>query len=243
MRIGITADVNMGQSDTFRMTRAHIAQRTLVNALIHNGITPIVFPVAKPEMAAELLEAVDGVIFTGGPDVAPIFYDEEPTVNTGISYLPRDYFELQLVKDAVKMHKPILAICRGLQVVNVALGGTLYQDLNSQFKATEQPLIQHTQRAKVFMPTHHVAVDKDSAMGKSVGVHPLVNSIHHQAAKKVAPLLHVTATAPDGVIEGLENADTSIQCVQWHPENIWKHMPEENQLFVDFFERARKMSR
>ncbi|UQS87344.1 gamma-glutamyl-gamma-aminobutyrate hydrolase family protein [Nicoliella spurrieriana] len=242
MRIGITADVNMTQNTSFRLTRAHIAQRTLVNALVANDIVPVVFPVVKPAMAKELLETVDGIIMTGGPDVAPVFYNEEPTANTGMSYLPRDYFELQLVKDAVAMHKPILAICRGLQMVNVALGGTLFQDLNSQFHPTgSQPLIQHTQQAKVFMPTHHINVAADSQMGQSVGTHPLVNSIHHQAAKQVAPSLHVTATAPDGVIEGLENDDASIQCVQWHPENIWKHMPEENQLLVDFFTRAAQM--
>ncbi|MHA8137630.1 gamma-glutamyl-gamma-aminobutyrate hydrolase family protein [Lactobacillaceae bacterium Scapto_B20] len=241
MRIGITADVNMVDNTSFRLTRAHIAQRTLVNALMANDVVPVIFPVAKPEMAKELLETVDGVILTGGPDVSPVFYNEEPINATGISYLPRDDFELQLVKDAVTMHKPLLGICRGLQVINVALGGTLYQDLPTQFKTNDQPLLQHTQKAKVFVPTHHINVSENSHIFKSVGNRPFVNSIHHQAAKRPAPGLHVTATAPDGVIEGLENKDGSVQCVQWHPENIWKHMPEENQIFVDFIERARKM--
>ncbi|WP_105956700.1 gamma-glutamyl-gamma-aminobutyrate hydrolase family protein [Apilactobacillus quenuiae] len=238
MRIGVTADIILSQNQTFRQREGHFAQRTLMNCLLANNITPVILPVAKPEMAADLLETVDGVILTGGPDVLPAFYGEEPIKEIGTTYEPRDQFELALVKQAVQMKKPILAICRGLQIVNVALGGTLYQDIDTQFTPKDNMrILQHSQKAIGYAPIHHINIDNDSSLEKTFGKRAFVNSFHHEAAKDVAPSLKVVARADDGMIEGLENDDKSIQCVQWHPENMWDHYKDENQLFIDFFNR------
>ncbi|UQS84896.1 gamma-glutamyl-gamma-aminobutyrate hydrolase family protein [Apilactobacillus apisilvae] len=238
MRIGVTADIILSQNQTFRQREGHFAQRTLMSCLLANNITPIVFPVAKPEMAADLLETVDGVILTGGPDVLPKYYGEEPIKEIGATYEPRDEFELALVKKAVQMHKPILAICRGLQIVNVALGGNLYQDIDTQFKPKDgMHMLQHSQRAIGYAPIHHINIDKNSALANTFGSRAFVNSFHHEAAKDPAPGLNIVARSDDGMIEGLENEYKTIQCVQWHPENMWDEYEEENQLFVDFFNR------
>jgi putative glutamine amidotransferase len=238
MRIGVTADIILNQNTSFRQREGHFVQRTLMNCLLANNITPVVFPVGKPNMAAELLETVDGLILTGGPDVLPQYYGEEAIAAIGTTFAPRDDFEMALVKQAVQMHKPILAICRGLQVVNVALGGTLYQDIDTQFSPLAgKVLLQHSQKAIGYSPVHHISIDTNSQLAHTFGDNAFVNSFHHEAAKDVAPSLHVVATAEDGMIEGLENDDASIQCVQWHPENMWDHYEDENQLFVDFFNR------
>lgn len=239
MRIGVTSDIIFSQDEPFRQREGHFAQRTLMNCLLDNNITPVIFPVGKPNMAAELLETVDGVIFTGGPDVLPKYYGEEPIAQIGRTFETRDEFELALVKQAIRMHKPILAICRGLQIVNVAMGGTLYQDIGAQFTPQNGlPQLQHEQKAIGYSPVHHISIDDDSLLAKTFGTRAFVNSFHHEAAKDIAEGLHVVARADDGMIEGLENDDKSIQCVQWHPENMWDQYDEENQLFVDFFNRV-----
>lgn len=239
MRIGVTSDVIFSQNESFRQREGHFAQRTLMNCLLANNITPVIFPVGKPNMAAELLETVDGVILTGGPDVLPKYYGEEPIAAIGRTFEARDEFEMALVKQAVRMHKPIFAICRGLQVVNVALGGTLYQDIDTQFKTENgSPILQHSQKAIGYSPVHHISINENSELAKVFGKRAFVNSFHHEAAKDVAPGLHVVAKADDGMIEALENDDLSIQCIQWHPENMWDHYEDENDLFIDFFNRV-----
>ncbi|MCT6822935.1 MAG: gamma-glutamyl-gamma-aminobutyrate hydrolase family protein [Apilactobacillus sp.] len=239
MRIGVTSDIIFSQDEPFRQREGHFAQRTLMNCLLANDITPVIFPVGKPHMAHDLLETVDGLIMTGGPDVLPKYYGEEPIEQIGRTFETRDEFELALVQQAIAMKKPILAICRGLQIVNVAMGGTLYQDLSSQFKPTNgSPLLQHEQKAIGYSPVHHITIDEKSELAKTFGTRAFVNSFHHEAAKDVADGLHVVARADDGTIEAMENDDLTIQCIQWHPENMWDHYEDENQLFVDFFNRV-----
>lgn len=239
MRIGVTSDIIFSQDEPFRQREGHFAQRTLMNCLLANDITPVIFPVGKPHMAHDLLKTVDGLIMTGGPDVLPKYYGEEPIEQIGRTFETRDEFELALVQQAIAMKKPILAICRGLQIVNVAMGGTLYQDLSSQFKPTNgSPLLQHEQKAIGYSPVHHITIDEKSELAKTFGTRAFVNSFHHEAAKDVADGLHVVARADDGTIEAMENDDLTIQCIQWHPENMWDHYEDENQLFVDFFNRV-----
>ncbi|MFC7280757.1 gamma-glutamyl-gamma-aminobutyrate hydrolase family protein [Apilactobacillus apinorum] len=239
MRIGVTSDIIFSQNEPFRQREGHFAQRTLMNCLLANDITPVIFPVGKPHMAHDLLETVDGLIMTGGPDVLPKYYGEEPIAQIGRTYENRDEFELALVQQAIAMKKPILAICRGLQIVNVAMGGTLYQDLGAQFKPENgSPLLQHEQKTIGYSPVHHITIDENSELAKTFGTRAFVNSFHHEAAKDVAEGLHVVARADDGTIEAMENDDLTIQCIQWHPENMWDHYEDENQLFVDFFNRV-----
>jgi putative glutamine amidotransferase len=187
-------------------------------------------------MAKELLELVDGLIIPGGQDVAPIMFHGEPSVHTGASYQPRDEIEFQLVREAKKMGKPLFGICRGIQVVNLALGGSVYQDLESEFPSHD--LLQHKQKTLGSLPVHTVKIQKGSLLNQVFGDSAYVNSRHHQAVKNVAAGLHVVAQAPDGVIEGLEDDQGLIQLVQWHPENLWQSDLKQEELFKAFFRRV-----
>lgn len=238
MKVGITGSINFNSNESFRTRESQFAQRTLLKCLLSNNVTPVIFPIAKPSMAQELAESVDGIIFTGGADVLPKYYEEDPIEQIGLTYEPRDEFEIALLKAGKTLHKPILGICRGMQIINVALGGSLYQDLNAQYDPKESQLLHHSQTTIGYSPVHYVNVDKKSALFNTMGAKPFVNSFHHEAVKDVAKELKIIAKANDGVIEGLENQDASIQCVQWHPENMWDHYTDEAELFKTFFKRV-----
>ena len=155
----------------------------------------------------------------------------------GKTYRKRDVFEIELLKQAVANNKAILGICRGLQLINVGLGGTLYQDLSEDATA----YIKHSQAAMGNQPSHHITVTPGSMLSTLVGSRPYVNSRHHQAVKDVAPSLQVTAIADDHVVEALESPDSDqILAVQWHPENMYKHHEDSRQIFANFVQRAAK---
>ncbi len=138
------------------------------------------------------------------------------------------------MRTAVAKHVPILGICRGAQIINVALGGNVYQDLASQYPGK---ILKHHQSAPGDQPTHFVSVNHDSKLFKTIGDNVFVNSRHHQAIKDVPEGLQIVATASDGVIEAIENKDASVQAVQWHPENMWQHDSRQLQIFKDFIDR------
>lgn len=185
-----------------------------------------------PEACRATLERVDALVLTGGEDVNPARYGEAPHPRLGTLSDERDAAELTLVETARELQLPTLAICRGVQILNVALGGTLIQDIPSQVKTEidHDPDLPRTSR------THRVQIDTDSRLARAVGVTELdVNSVHHQAIARVAPTLRVTATAPDGVIEGVETApDDPWWCVgvQWHPEDTFESGELDRRLFA-----------
>lgn len=188
-----------------------------VEALERAGLTPLVLPaMIDPDRAAGALEAVGGLVLSGGEDVAPSRYGAAPHPRLGDTDPRRDEVEAALIRAARERALPVLAICRGLQILNVALGGTLFQDL-----AAERPgPIDHADTAG----RHDVRIEADTLLHRTVGSRALIaNSRHHQAIRDVAPGLVVTARAPDGVIEGVELAVPGEQWllgVQWHPENL-----------------------
>lgn len=212
---------------------ADFVPRELVDAVLAVGGTPIGLPYLPSQRVASLLPSLDGIILTGGPDLDPALMNEEPIPELGRTYRPRDDFELALVRLAAAQGIPILGICRGTQLLNVALGGTVYQDLPTQYPGR---LIQHQQLTSGNLPVHHVSV-QPSALQRAVGPHPFVNSRHHQAIKVPAHGLKVVAKAADGVIEALESADAKIQGVQWHPENLWQTDPSQLAYFQAFMKR------
>lgn len=212
---------------------ADFVPRPAVNAVLNAGGIPVGLPYLPDDRVGFLLDKLDGIIFTGGPDIDPTFMDEEPIPELGRTDRYRDSFEIALAKGAVTRNMPILGICRGAELINIALGGTIYQDLGVQYAGK---LIKHHQAAPGDLPTHHVEVF-DSFLRSSVGSNPFVNSRHHQAIKEVAPNLKVVAKAPDGVIEAIENKDASIQAVQWHPENMWEKSTSQFSLFKDYIDR------
>ncbi len=166
------------------------------------------------------MERVDALVLTGGADIDPARYGAPAHPNLGEISEIRDAWELALVAAARARNAPLLAICRGAQLLNVALGGTLYQDLPSE-RAGE---LNHDPDLSRRTRTHPVDIVAETRLGRAVGVtHLRVNSVHHQSICRVADDLRVVATSPDGVIEGVETpADSAWWCVgvQWHPEDL-----------------------
>jgi putative glutamine amidotransferase len=184
------------------------------------GLIPLaVPPLTDPAAAGEIIRAAGGLLLTGGEDVDPSLYGEtlHPSVS-GTNPL-RDATELALLAAAREQRRPVLAICRGIQLLNVALGGTLVQDLPSQRPSA----IRHDQPNDRDARTHDVAIVPGTRLAAATGATEMaVNSYHHQAVNRLASGLRVTATAPDGVIEGveLEDPDWWLIAVQWHPEDL-----------------------
>jgi len=194
------------------------------------GALPVLLPIvsAAEDIVAQLA-LVDGLLFTGGADLSPLTYGEEPAQGLDEVFPDMDAHQLALAKAARKSGLPILGICRGMQVLNVAFGGTLHQDLDS----LPQPLQQHFQKGRRHVVSHSVEVTDGTALRGLLDQGTLVtNSFHHQAVKDLAPGLRRSALARDGVMEGLEAIDGSfVVGVQWHPEGMAERDPSMLRLF------------
>lgn len=195
-------------------------------------------PNVDPDAAAAMLDACDGLLLTGGDDVAPLLYGEEPQPGLGDIDAPRDTFELPLCRLALERGLPILGICRGIQLLNVAAGGTLRQDLVSDQSAT----VQHRMKTAGGPAVHHtLGIVPGSRLHRLIGSERLaVNSYHHQAVGRIAEGFQVTATTADGVIEAIEPIDgRNIIGVQWHPEVMGFEVDASRVLFTWLIEAAR----
>nr|WP_243892729.1 gamma-glutamyl-gamma-aminobutyrate hydrolase family protein [Schleiferilactobacillus harbinensis] len=241
--IAITADSLVKPSPVINENIAPFAPRQLVEGILAAGGIPIVLPFPEdPAEAAEAAQAVvdtfDGLVIPGGPDIDPTLFGEEPIPQIGRTNYERDAYEIALIKAAALKHKAQLGICRGIQIIDVAFGGTLYQDLGTQDPDCQ---IQHSQKAPGQFPTHHVTTTPGSQINAIIGAKSKVNSRHHQAVRAVATPFKATATAPDGVIEAIELQEgDDILAVQWHPENMWQRDPAALALFQDLVARAGK---
>jgi putative glutamine amidotransferase len=211
-----------------------------VDAVRAAGLTPVILPPLELPELESVLGAVDGVVFTGGEDVDPAEYGAEPHRETQSPHRRRDKCELALVRLAQKRGMPTLAICRGIQVVNVALGGTLVQDIPSERPSS----INHDQSHEREDRVHEVQVEARSMLANALDATSLsVNSSHHQALAHVADGLRVTARAADGIIEGAEWAgdDWWMLGVQWHPEELIRDASGwDRGLFRAFADEVRK---
>lgn len=202
-------------------------------ALTLAGGAPVLIPLGLDEDAwRQIYERIDGLLFPGGADVNPAYYREERHPRLGQLDDALDQAELILARWALDDRMPVLAICRGIQLINVAAGGTLYQDLPSQLPdslphACSAPTYPREYRA------HEIEILPESCVAKQIGALTVrVNSRHHQAVKDVAPGFEVTARAPDGVIEAIECRDAPhIIGVQWHPESLAESDPQMLALF------------
>jgi putative glutamine amidotransferase len=184
----------------------------------------------------------DGILFTGGEDVGPAFYGEAKQHDNVHDHRPRDEFEFSLLEGALARRSPILGICRGAQMINVGLGGSLYQDL----KQDAAPQLEHrqTELGKSRQePTHSVLVtDSESSLGAIVQGACRVNSLHHQAIKRLGRGLKVTARSEDGFVEAVEAAEEYpfLMAVQWHPEEMVGDSPEQREIFARFVAKCRE---
>jgi len=216
------------------------------HAILNEGGIPVIMPATvDPVRIAECVRRCQGVMLTGGEDVDPGLYRPRlsKSLRAKVTTTPdgghRDYRELVLLSEALRQRKPLLAICRGHQLVNVGLGGTLYADL-----PTEKPgKIAHRRMDKRCEVVHEVRLTPDSMLAKIMGKPTLgVNSTHHQGVARVAPVLQVSARSPDGMVEGLElNRETGkglpfLLTVQFHPERLVDRYPEHRAIFRAFTE-------
>ena len=207
--IGITIDMEKDDKQSIK--------NAYVKAVIRAGGLPFLIPSGVEGDATQLVERIDGLLLSGGDDINPLLFDEEPHPNLGTVTPARDATELEITRQMLKQDKPILGICRGIQVLNVAVGGTIYQDCTKQI---DRPILQHYQKAPIGHPTHFVQLAKGSLLEELAGREQiLVNSFHHQSLKDVPEPFIVTGTATDQIIEAVESAQHQFVIgVQWHPE-------------------------
>jgi putative glutamine amidotransferase len=211
-------------------------------SIIHAGGEPRILDASMT--IEDAFAAIDGLMLTGGDDVAPSRYGEAAHASVVEAEAGRDEFEIGLVDAARARKLPILAICRGIQLLNVARGGTLVQDIPSQLTGA-LPHSLPVPPNLAYSLAHEVWIEKDSLLAKLLGDRLAddtceVNSRHHQAVKDVGRGLRVTATAPDGVIEAIEDPAAAFCLgVQWHPENFFR-TGEFRALFEGFLEAAQK---
>ena len=228
--VAVTASIRPeGDTSRVRLTAAY------VTALERAGLIPLIVPpLSNAEAAASVLDSVAGLMLTGGEDVDPARYGEKRHEKVRSVNPARDATEAALIEEARARGTPVLAICRGIQILNVALGGTLVQDIPSQCETT----IDHDDEGARNSRTHEVEIEPDSLIAKAVGAeHITVNSFHHQSVKRVADGMRVTARSPDGVIEGIESTDEDwwVMGVQWHPEEMTESAePWDRGLFKAF---------
>jgi putative glutamine amidotransferase len=228
--VAVTATARMVEGvERVRLNAAY------VRALESAGLVPIVVPpLAAAGAAQRVLDAVAGLVLSGGEDVEPSRYGATPHPELGPVNCARDETELALLARARELGMPTLAICRGIQVVNVGLGGTLIQDLPSQRQDVAPHEVDDERAARV----HGVRIDPSSRLASILGAHSLgVNSIHHQAVDRLGEAMRVSARAEDGTIEGIESEDPGwwMVGVQWHPEELTTTPePWDRQLFGAF---------
>ncbi|MDD3252844.1 MAG: gamma-glutamyl-gamma-aminobutyrate hydrolase family protein [Lachnospiraceae bacterium] len=243
--IALTPYFNIDQDEPY-MRPAYL------KAIRAAGGIPVILPLDLAESdLAQLVDTVDGILFTGGPDVHPFYFGEETQIHCGNVCLRRDRMELALLKLAMDEKKPIFGICRGVQLLNIGLGGDIYQDIPSQFH--EEFPIAHTQPFAYDIPAHKVSVVQGTLLDRlthlqatasntSEAVFMLnVNSMHHQAVRRLAPGLIASAYALNQLIEAIEKPDypTFFLGVQWHPEYLWENDPAIKQVWEAFVGAAK----
>ena len=204
---------------------------TYSRALAAAGALAVLLPVGDPADAANYLDRVDGLLLPGGIDVEPHRYGQEPHPDLGEVDGGQDAFEIAIAQEAWRRRMPIFAICRGIQLLNVALGGTLIQDLPAQAPSS----IAHRQTAARPETTHEIVVERDSVLFGITGERMAVNTFHHQSIDVPAPDLRVVARSADGVVEAVESAaHPRVIAVQCHPEELAVCDPVSQALFKQF---------
>ncbi|ANU22258.1 gamma-glutamyl-gamma-aminobutyrate hydrolase family protein [Planococcus donghaensis] len=232
--IGVTASLELGR-DEYGIELAD------TEAILAAGGLPVMLPHLVEEADLdEIAEHIDGLFLAGGYDIDPTLFGEEPHPNLGVIIPSRDAFELTLTKKVLAMNKPIFGVCRGAQILNIAVGGDMYQDITTQVKAD---LLQHQQKAPKFHGSHFVEITEGSLLNRLTGQMRIkVNSRHHQANRLVPAPFVVSGQASDGTIEAVESTQHHfVLGVQWHPENMARAKDIASvKLFAGFVDACRE---
>lgn len=222
--IGITPDYS------YEKSRFKISQNYSDAILQAGGIPVLLFP------DTPFPNFVDGILFTGGGDIDPLLFGEEPILQNGEISPLRDAYELQLCKEAFARNMPLLGVCRGMQIMNIAAGGGIYQDIGVQTNST----LKHNQQAPRSYATHSICITKGSLLESLWQVQSItVNSVHHQAVSHLGEGFVVSASSMDGLTEAIEKPECDfVVGVQWHPEAM--QTKEQIALFHQFVDAARR---
>jgi len=220
--------------------RSVACNRTYVCSVLDNGGIPVLLPAIgnDPALAAEYIDTVDGILFAGGEDLSSYYFGEDPVPQVNYGSSERDCLELALAKLCEERGMPMLGICRGEQILNVAFGGTLWQDIPSQIGKVK-PILCHGQDMSIRSELTHRVDVVPGTFCECFGPEPLfVNSFHHQAIKDLAPGFKACAFAPDGIIEAVESPERKLTAVQWHPEELYVRWPRFKAFFENFIAQA-----
>ncbi|MEW5737286.1 MAG: gamma-glutamyl-gamma-aminobutyrate hydrolase family protein [Myxococcota bacterium] len=237
--IGITPDYS--EPSTTQPFAKYDLKAAYADAVLRAGGLPFVLPYSDDRAVIDCwLDRISGLVITGGAfDIAPEHYGETAREGMGPVKAARTTFELALLKAALQRHLPILGVCGGMQLLNVAFGGTLYQDIAREVPAARP----HEQSHDRTQPQHPVEVKADTALADCVGKGQLmVNSTHHQAVRKVGEGLIASAHSPDGLVEAVEQPGPGafVVGVQWHPELMIDSVPPQLGLYKALVHRARE---
>lgn len=230
--IGISGSILTDQGGIFPGYERAYVNYDYCTSIVRNGGAPFIIPVHNDEdVIARQVEQIDALILSGGQDVFPQNYGQEPKLKLGDTFPARDAFEFKLIQLAMEKQIPILGICRGFQILNVYFGGTLYQDA-SYIDNGKEP-VKHWQGHQPTLQTHSVTIEKNSKLHEIIGQEKiLVNSFHHQCVDQVGAGLRVLAQAEDGVVESIEKEDYPFLLgVQWHPEMLSKEVDSMAAIF------------
>lgn len=236
--IGITGSSLFEGAGLFSGYERLYTNKDYVDSVLRAGGVPLMLPtIEDTEVIKQQLEAIDALIIMGGYDVDPQFFGEEPLSCLGELFPKRDVFEIALLREAYQVKKPVLGICRGMQIMNVCFGGTLYQDISL---IKRDILIQHNQKARPACRTHSIITEDSSIMRGVYGKEDKVNSYHHMAIKDVAKDFVASSKAPDGIIESIEHKDGLIMGVQFHPEMLSSTHEASQKLFDHLIKKVKK---
>ncbi|WP_226584601.1 gamma-glutamyl-gamma-aminobutyrate hydrolase family protein [Halobacillus litoralis] len=236
--IGISGSIIIDQGGRFPGYDRAYVNNDYVQSVLRGGGIPFILPVLEDDETITMqAQAMDGLVLSGGHDVNPLLYGEEPRLKQGTPFPERDHSETILAKEMIRQGKPVFAICRGIQLLNVAYGGSLHQDLS--YMETES--LKHDQYHNPSQETHTITTEPNSVMREQFGQTTLTNSFHHQIIKEVAPGFKATAYAKDGVVEAIEKIgeDGFVLGVQWHAEMMTKKHESMQRLFDRFVEEAK----
>lgn len=228
-RIGITCSEELKDGKYI-----HFINQDYIDAIKRGGGVPVLLPIVSSKDIDTQLSMLDGLVVIGGCDVNPLIYHQNPLPLLGETDYPRDCYEIALIQKAAKKKIPMLGICRGLQVINVAFGGNLFQDLSY----APQKVFLHAQKERREYGSHSIHIKDDSFLYDIFQDEAIVNSFHHQAIDQLGEGLQIVAYSDDQIIEAIEHEFLPVWAVQFHPESMSATNHQMQDIFNQFIKKC-----